>query len=48
MAVLLVLWVAFCTPPLMGAALNPINSPLIAAAIVPIAAAVGVSVGRAG
>ncbi|OBH29031.1 MFS transporter [Mycobacterium sp. E342] len=33
---------------LLGAALNPINSSLIATAIVPIAAALGVSVGRSG
>lgn len=36
----------FCVPLFVGAALNPINSSLIATAIVPIAAAVGVSVGR--
>jgi MFS family permease len=36
----------FVTPLYMGSALNPINSSLIATALVPIAAAVGVSVGR--
>ncbi|MBZ4581093.1 multidrug efflux MFS transporter [Mycobacterium avium subsp. hominissuis] len=36
----------FCTPLLVGATLNPINSSLIATAIVPIAGAMGVSVGR--
>jgi MFS family permease len=36
----------FVTPLYMGSALNPINSSLIATALVPIAAAVHVSVGR--
>jgi MFS family permease len=36
----------FVTPLFMGSALNPINSSLIATALVPIAAAVHVSVGR--
>ena len=36
----------FVTPLFMGAALNPINSSLIATALVSIAAAMGVSVGR--
>jgi MFS family permease len=36
----------FVTPMFMGSSLNPINSSLIATALVPIAAAVGVSVGR--
>lgn len=37
----------FCAPLFVCAALNPINSSVIATAIVPIAAAVGCSVGRA-
>ena len=36
----------FVTPMFMGSALNPVNSSLIATALVPIAAAMGVSVGR--
>jgi MFS family permease len=36
----------FVTPLFMGAALNPVNSSIIATALVPIAAAVHVSVGR--
>ena len=36
----------FVTPLFMGSALNPVNSSLIATALVPIAAAMGVSVGR--
>jgi MFS family permease len=36
----------FTTPLLIGAALNPVNSSLIATALVPIAAALGVPVGR--
>jgi MFS family permease len=36
----------FVTPMFMGSALNPVNSSLIATALVPIAAALGVSVGR--
>ncbi|ORW08167.1 MFS transporter [Mycobacterium kyorinense] len=36
----------FCTPLMVGATLNPINSSLIATAIVPIAGSVGVPVGR--
>lgn len=36
----------FVTPLLMGSSLNPVNSSLIATALVPIAAAVHVSVGR--
>lgn len=36
----------FMAPLYMGSALNPINSSLIATALVPIAAAIGVSVGR--
>jgi MFS family permease len=36
----------FVTPMLMGSALNPVNSSLIATALVPIATAMGVSVGR--
>jgi MFS family permease len=36
----------FLTPMFMGSALNPVNSSLIATALVPIAAAMGVSVGR--
>src|SRR5450432_2441130 len=36
----------FTTPLFMGSALNPINSSLIATALVPIAAAMHVSVGR--
>ncbi|HEY4464147.1 MAG TPA: MFS transporter, partial [Streptosporangiaceae bacterium] len=36
----------FVTPLFMGSALNPVNSSLIATALVPIAAAVHVSVGR--
>lgn len=36
----------FLTPTFMGSALNPVNSSLIATALVPIAAAMGVSVGR--
>jgi MFS family permease len=37
----------FVTPLYMGSALNPINSSVIATALVPVAAAMGVSVGRA-
>ena len=36
----------FTTPLFMGSALNPVNSSLIATALVPIAAAMHVSVGR--
>ncbi|MCW2897505.1 MAG: hypothetical protein JWO75_6994 [Actinomycetia bacterium] len=36
----------FVTPMFVGSALNPVNSSLIATALVPIAAAMGVSVGR--
>src|SRR5271170_1125284 len=36
----------FVTPMLLGSALNPVNSSLIATALVPIAAAMHVSVGR--
>jgi MFS family permease len=36
----------FLTPLYMGSALNPVNSSMIATALVPIAAAVHVSVGR--
>lgn len=36
----------FVTPLFMGSALNPVNSSIIATALVPIAAAVGVSVGH--
>jgi MFS family permease len=36
----------FVTPMLMGSALNPVNSSLVATALVPIAAAMHVSVGR--
>jgi MFS family permease len=36
----------FVTPMFLGSALNPVNSSLIATALVPIAAALGVSVGR--
>ncbi|OBH14007.1 hypothetical protein [Mycobacterium sp. E1747] len=36
----------FCTPLLLSATLNPINSSLIATAMVPIAGAMRVSVGR--
>ena len=36
----------FVTPMFLGSALNPVNSSLIATALVPIAAATGVSVGR--
>lgn len=35
----------FVTPMFMGSSLNPINSSLIATALVPIAAGLGVSVG---